>query len=57
LPSGSTAWFAASAGDLLPLLGAQLNSGEFNGGGNARALSFSAEYRIRIPISPVTCPQ
>jgi hypothetical protein len=57
LPSGSTAWFAASAGDLLPLLGAQLNSGEFNGGGNARALSFSAEYRIRIPISAVSCPQ
>ncbi len=57
LPSGSTAWFAASAGDFLPLLGSQLNSGEFNGGGNARALSFSAEYRIRIPISAVTCPQ
>jgi hypothetical protein len=57
LPSGSTAWFAASTGDMQPLLGAMLNTGEFNGGSNARALSFSAEYRIRIPISPVTCPQ
>ncbi len=57
LPSSATAWFAASTTDLQPLLGAQLNSGEFNGGGNARALSFSSDYRIRIPISPVTCPQ
>jgi hypothetical protein len=56
LPSGSTAWFAASTADLQPLLGALLNSGEFNGGGNARALSFSSEYRIRIPVSSVTCP-
>ncbi len=57
LPSGSTAWFAASTLDLQPLLGAMQNSGEFNGGVNARALSFSSEYRIRVPISPVTCPQ
>ncbi len=56
LPPGTTAWFAASTADLQPLLGAQLNSGEYNSGGNARALSFSAEYPIRIPISPVTCP-
>lgn len=57
LPSGATAWFAASSNDLLPLMGAQLNSGEFNSGSNARPLSFSAEYKIRILVSPVTCPQ
>lgn len=57
LPSGATAWFAASANDLLPLLGAQFNSGEFNSGGNARPLTFSAEYKIKIPVTPVTCPQ
>lgn len=57
LPSGTTAWFVASSNDLLPLMGAQFNSGEFNSGGNARPLSFSAEFKIRIPVSPVTCPQ
>lgn len=56
VPSGSTAWFAASAVDLLPLMGSQFNSGEFNGGNNARPLTFSAEYRIRIPVVAVTCP-
>jgi len=57
LPAGTTAWFAASSTDLLPLLGAQFNSGEFNSGTNARPLSFTAEYKIRIPVSAVTCPQ
>lgn len=56
IPPGSTAWFAASAVDLLPLMGAQFNTGEFNGGNNARPLTFSAEYRIRIPVAVVTCP-
>lgn len=53
---GSTAWLAVSTSDLLPLLGAQINTGEFNGGGNARALSFSTEYRIRVPVTAVICP-
>lgn len=57
VPSGSTAWFAASANDLQPLMGAQFNTGEFNVGGNARPLSFSSEYKIRIPVVTVTCPQ
>ncbi|MGE0132750.1 MAG: hypothetical protein AB7U82_32125 [Blastocatellales bacterium] len=57
LPPGSTAWFAASTMDMQPLLGIHLNSGESNSGANARALSLSSEYRIRIPVSPVTCPQ
>jgi hypothetical protein len=56
LPSGSTAWFAASTLDGQPLLGAQLNSGEYNGGVNARPLTFVSEYKIRVPITPVTCP-
>lgn len=57
LPAGSTGWFAASSTDTLPLFGAQLNSGEFNSGNNARALSFSTEYKIRVPVSPVVCSQ
>ncbi|MGH9799640.1 MAG: hypothetical protein ACRD82_04685, partial [Blastocatellia bacterium] len=56
VPSGSTAWFAASSSDLMPLMGAQLNSGEFSTGSNARPLSFSSEYRIRVPVVMVTCP-
>ncbi|MGH9843105.1 MAG: hypothetical protein ACREEM_30575 [Blastocatellia bacterium] len=56
LPSGATAWFAASTSDSQPLLGVQLNSGQFNSGGNARALSYAAEYRIKVPVSVVTCP-
>jgi hypothetical protein len=57
LPAGTTGWLAASASDTLPLLGVQLNSGEYNSGNNGRALTFSTEYRIRVPIVPVTCPQ
>ena len=57
LPPGSSGWFAASSPDTLPLLGTQLNSGEYNSGNNGRALTFSTEYRIRVPILPVTCPQ
>jgi len=57
LPSGTTAWFAASSTDLQPLLGAQFNTGEFNSGTNARPLSFSSEYKIKIPVLAVTCPQ
>ncbi len=56
LPSGATAWFAASTSNSQPLLGVQLNSGQFNSGGNARALSYAAEYRIKVPVSTVVCP-
>ncbi|MFN0086605.1 MAG: hypothetical protein ACKVX9_14545 [Blastocatellia bacterium] len=56
LPSGKTAWFAISTADLQPLMAAHLNSGQYNSGGNARALSYSAEYRIRIPVVAVACP-
>ena len=56
IPSGSTGWFSASSADLMPLMGSQFNTGEFNGGNNARPLAFSAEYRIRIPVAAVTCP-
>lgn len=57
LPSGTTAWFIATSNDLLPLMGVQLNSGDYNSGSNARSLNFSAEYRIKIPVLPVTCGQ
>ncbi|MFN0110039.1 MAG: hypothetical protein ACKVZH_14385 [Blastocatellia bacterium] len=56
VPSGSTAWFAASSADLQPLMGAQFNSGEFSSGGNARPLSFTSEYKIRVPVTMVVCP-
>ncbi len=55
LPSGANGWFSITTTDLVPILGAQLNTGEFNSGSNARPLSFSAEYKIRVPVSPVTC--
>lgn len=54
---GTTGWLAASTNDLLPLLGAQISAGGFSNGGNARALSFSLEYRIQVPVTALTCPQ
>lgn len=55
IPPGTTGWFAVSATDALPLFGAQLNAGQFSGGSSSRALTFSAEYRISVPIKPVAC--
>lgn len=55
IPPGANAWFALSTADLQPLLGAQFNSGPFSSGSSARALVFSAEYRIRVPVAAVTC--
>lgn len=57
LTPGNTAWFVASPNDLLPLMGAQFNSGEFNSGNNGRSLNFAAEYRIQVPVAPVQCNQ
>lgn len=55
IPPGTTGWFAVSATDALPLFGAQLNAGQFSGGGASRALAFSAEYRISVPVKSVAC--
>jgi len=55
IPAGSTAWMAVSAADGLPLLGGQLNSGKFSGGSTARALAFTADYRITIPVKSFSC--
>jgi hypothetical protein len=55
IPAGTNAWFALSTADLQPLLGAQFNAGPFSSGSTARALVFSAEYRIRVPVVAVTC--
>jgi hypothetical protein len=55
LPIDSTAWIAASNNDGQPLLGSQLNSGEFNSGSNGRPLTLVTEYKIRIPVTPVSC--
>lgn len=55
IPIGTTGWFAASAADQLPLLGAQFNVGAFSSGTNGRPLKFSVEYRIRVPVAAVTC--
>ena len=57
LPSGSSAWFAVSTSDSQPLLGAQINTGQYNSGSNARAISYASEYRIKVPVSAVSCPQ
>ena len=54
---GSTAWLTAATSDLQPLLGTQINSGEFNQGMPARALTFATEYRIKVPVRLVSCPQ
>lgn len=54
---GATGWLAVSTNDLLPLLGTQINVGGFSSGANARALSFSTEYRIKMPVTTLTCPQ
>ncbi|MBI1763179.1 MAG: hypothetical protein HYR56_17265 [Acidobacteria bacterium] len=53
---GNFAWFSVSTTELLPLLGTQLTSGEVNGGTTARVLSYSTEYRIKIPVSSAACP-
>jgi hypothetical protein len=55
IPAGANARFALSTADLQPLLGAQLNAGPFSSGSTARALIFSGEYRIRVPVVAVTC--
>ena len=54
---GTFAWFAASTAELLPLLGTQLTSGDPSNGTTARVLSYSTEYRIKIPVSNAVCPQ
>lgn len=56
IPSGTSGWLLLSTNDLLPLLGAQLNSGAFGGGSNARALSFCSEYRIKLTVKALSCP-
>jgi hypothetical protein len=56
IPPGTTAWFTASTVDLQPLLGVLLNTGEYNSGTVARALSYSAEYRIKVPVMTLACP-
>lgn len=56
LAPGTTAWFTASAPDLQPLLGVLINTGEFSGGTLARPLSFSTEYRIKVPVMTLNCP-
>lgn|GEM_PF-1677265 len=55
IPSGSTGWFAAATLEGQPLLGSQFNSGDFSGGGNARPLTVVSEYKIRMPVIPITC--
>ncbi len=56
LPSGTSAWFNLSTADSLPLLAAQLNAGRFSSGSTLRPLTFTADYRISMPISASACP-
>lgn len=55
LPAGSTGWFGVATSDSQPLMGVQINSGPFNGGGNARSLSYVTDYRIKVPVATMTC--
>ncbi len=57
IPPGAFAWFSAATAELLPLLGTQLTSGDASNGATARVLSYSTEYRIKIPVSSAICPQ
>ncbi len=52
LPAGTAGWVSVTPTDSLPVLGVYLNSGSFNGGGNARPIFFSNEYRMTIPVTP-----
>lgn len=54
---GTFAWLSASTAELLPLLGTQITSGDSSSGTTARVLSYSTEYRIKIPVSSSICPQ
>ncbi len=53
---GASAWFSIAPTDSLPVLGAQFNYGKFSGGHTSRPLTFAIDYRISIPVAPLTCP-
>ncbi|MFN0124698.1 MAG: hypothetical protein ACKV2V_29700 [Blastocatellia bacterium] len=55
IPVGTSAWFSITATDSQALLGAQVNQGRFSTATNARALSFAADYRIKMPVKALTC--
>jgi hypothetical protein len=55
LPAGKTGWMRISAQDNGPLLGAQFNSGLYASGATLRAVTFAADYRIKIPIKAPGC--
>lgn len=54
---GNYAWLSASTTELLPLVGTQISSGEASSGTTARVLSYSTEYRVKIPVNAPICPQ
>lgn len=53
---GASAWFSITPSDSQPLLGAQFNYGKFSGGHASRPLTFATDYRISVPVAPLTCP-
>lgn len=55
IPTDSTGWLKLSTADSLPLIGMQFNSGKYTSGAQLRALAYTADYRISVPIKAVTC--
>jgi hypothetical protein len=55
LSVGKTGWLRISAADNGPLFGAQFNSGQYASGASMRAITYAADYRIRIPLKAPGC--
>jgi hypothetical protein len=55
IPPGSTAWFTSQTISDQAILGAQFNYGRFSTGSSSRALSYAADYRIKMPVKSITC--
>lgn len=55
LSVGKTGWVRISASDSGPLIGAQFNTGQYTSGASLRAVTYSADYRISIPIKAPGC--
>jgi hypothetical protein len=55
LSLGKVGWIRISATDSGALLGAQFNSGQYASGANVRAVTYSPDFRISIPIKAPGC--
>jgi hypothetical protein len=55
VPADATGWMRVSATDDAPIFGLYLSTGGANTGGNLRALSYAADFRLTVPVRAVTC--